>query len=75
MNNAKLIKIGNSVGVRIPKEALEKLNLSEGDELTLTVDNEGINLTPYDPDFHTAMAIYKKNASRFRNAMRALADG
>ena len=75
MSNTKLRKIGNSTDITLPKEVLEKLNLSEGDTLNIVLTSDGIKLTPYDPNFDKAMELFKKNASRFRNAMRALADG
>ena len=37
----KLRKIGNSVGVVLPKEALARLNAHEGDTVVLTETTEG----------------------------------
>ena len=34
--DVKLRKVGNSVGLVLPKEALARLNAGEGDTLTLT---------------------------------------
>jgi hypothetical protein len=37
----KLRKIGNSVGVVLPKEALSRLNVAEGDTVALTEAPDG----------------------------------
>ena len=36
MYNLKIRRVGNSLGVTIPKAALEELNVGEGDVLYLT---------------------------------------
>ena len=41
----KLRKVGNSVGVVLPKEALAHLKAEEGDTVTLTEAQDGIRLT------------------------------
>jgi antitoxin MazE len=69
----KLRKIGNSLGVTIPKEVLEKFKLVEGDSLSLIETREGIQLTPYDPEFEKAMAIYREGSIKYKNALRELA--
>ena len=43
----KLRKVGNSVGVVLPKEALARLNVAEGDTLALTDAPDGsLRVTP-----------------------------
>ncbi len=65
--------IGNSAGTTIPKPMLERYHLGEGDTIHLVETDEGILITPFDPDFNQAMEIYAEGARNFRNAMRALA--
>ena len=65
--------IGNSAGATIPKAMLERLRLAEGDRVHLVETEEGILITPFDPDFAEAMEIYAEGAKRYRNAMRELA--
>ncbi|HIF05638.1 MAG TPA: AbrB/MazE/SpoVT family DNA-binding domain-containing protein [Gemmatimonadetes bacterium] len=65
--------IGNSAGTTIPKPLLERYNLAEGDSVHLVETEEGILITPFDPAFDEAMAIYAEGAKRYRNAMRELA--
>ncbi len=64
--------IGNSAGATIPKAMLERYHLAEGDAVTLVETPDGILITPYDPAFAEAMAIYVEGAKSYRNAMREL---
>jgi putative addiction module antidote len=65
--------IGNSAGTTIPKAMLERYRLAEGDRVHLVETDEGILITPFDPEFSEAMEIYAEGARRYRNAMRELA--
>lgn len=70
----KLRKIGNSVGVVLPKEALARLNATEGDVLVLTETTDGgFRLTATDPSFAEKMTVAEKISRRYRNALRELA--
>lgn len=68
-----LRKMGGSVGATLPKDIAERLHVREGDELYVIETDEGVLLTPYDPDFQKAMAAYQRTASKYRNALRELA--
>jgi putative addiction module antidote len=69
----KLRKIGNSLGLILPKEVTDQLHVGEGDTLHLVTDADGAHLTPYDPDFESAMEAFEETRRNFRNALRALA--
>ncbi len=70
----KLRKIGNSLGVVVPKEALARLNAAEGDVLVLTETTDGgFRLTATDPSFAEKMSVAEKISRRYRNALRELA--
>ena len=69
----KLRKIGNSLGVILPKEVADQLHVGEGDTLHLITDANGAHLTPFDPDFDAAMNAFKKTRRKYRNALRTLA--
>lgn len=66
--------IGNSAGTTIPKPMLERYHLREGDPVHLIELEDGILITPFDPDFDEALEIYEEGAKRYRNAMRKLAE-
>ena len=70
----KLRKIGGSVATIIPKPMLERLNLDAGDEIFLAETEDGLMLTPFDPDFEDAMEAYKRGSKKYRNALRKLAE-
>lgn len=64
--------IGNSAGVTIPKEMLERYDLEAGDKVFLQETDNGVLLTPLDPDFAKAMEVARNVSKRYRNALRAL---
>ena len=69
----KLRKIGNSVGVVLPKEVLAHLKADEGDTVTLTEAQDGVRLTAGNPEFAKTMAVFESLNRRYRNALRELA--
>jgi putative addiction module antidote len=73
MHTLKIRRIGNSLGVTLPKEILQKLNVGEGDSLFITETADGIQITPYDPDFEAAMQAFGETRKNYRNALRELA--
>ena len=73
MATLKLRKVGSSLGVIIPKDVLDALHLAEGDEIYVRANNDGLYLTPYDPDFNAAMEAFGRTRRKYRNALRKLA--
>ncbi|MFT3867065.1 MAG: hypothetical protein QM715_01080 [Nibricoccus sp.] len=70
----KLRKIGNSVGVVLPKAALAKLESAEGDTLILSeAPGGGYRVTPNKNAFAEQMAVAADVARRYRNTLRELA--
>ena len=70
----KIRKVGNSLGVTFPKELLEALNVTEGDELYVLRTERGFELTPYNPDFSAEMDAYRHVSRKHRNALRELSQ-
>jgi putative addiction module antidote len=74
MQELKVRKFGNSLGVVLPKEVIRRLGTGEGERLFLVESSEGAyELTPYDPAFAEKMAKAEGIMSRYRNTLRALA--
>ena len=74
MLQLKVRKIGNSLGVVLPKQAVSRLNADEGDSLFLVEDPEGgYQLTSYDPAFEKKMQKAEDIFRRFRNTLHVLA--
>jgi putative addiction module antidote len=69
----KIRRIGNSYGLILSKELLDELGVGEGDVLYPVRTTDGVRLTPYDPEFATAMETSRDFVRRYRNAMRELA--
>lgn len=68
----KLKKLGGSVAAVLPKAMLDRFNLASGDEVHVIETEEGLLVTPFDPDFEEAMTVYQRGARRYRNALREL---
>lgn len=69
----KIIKIGNSAGVILPKELLAQLRVELGDTLYASESNEGVRLTGSDPDFETKMEVAERIMREDRDILRVLA--
>ena len=69
----KLKKIGGSAAIVLPKSMLDRFHLEAGDEVAVVETENGLLVTPYDPDFEEAMEHYARGARKYRNAMRELA--
>ncbi|MFA7603007.1 MAG: AbrB/MazE/SpoVT family DNA-binding domain-containing protein [Novosphingobium sp.] len=71
---AKLIKVGNSTGIIIPKEVLTRLRVSQGDELHFAERANGeFTVGKYDPDFARAMELAEEIMHEDRDILRVLA--
>jgi putative addiction module antidote len=67
-------KIGNSVGLILPKELLARLKLKEGDTLHIVEQTErGLKLSPYDPKHAKAMEIARRAFRTYADTFKALA--
>jgi putative addiction module antidote len=74
MLELKVRKIGNSLGVVLPKEAVSRLHADEGDRLFLIEGPNGVyQLTPYDPIFEKKMKKAGDIIGRYRNTLHSLA--
>ena len=74
MVQLKIVKVGNSLGVRLPREVLGRMHLGDGDKLILTEAPEGgYRLSPYDPEFERQMEIAEEGMREYRNTLRELA--
>jgi putative addiction module antidote len=70
----KLRKVGNSVGVVLPKEALARMNVAAGDAVFLTETTDGgFRIAGSNPDFAKKMKVAAGLSRRYRNALKELA--
>ena len=67
-------KVGNSLGLILPKELLARLKLKEGDKLHVVEQTErGIKLSPYDPKHAKAMELARRSFRKYADTYKALA--
>jgi putative addiction module antidote len=70
----KLRKVGNSVGVVLPKEALARLNANDGDAVYLTDSTDGgFRITATNPEYAHKMKAAERLSRRYRHALKELA--
>ena len=71
---AKIISIGNSAGIILPKETLAQLKVEKGDTVYISETPSGVSLTPYDEEFMRKMESAERVMNRYRDALRKLAE-
>jgi putative addiction module antidote len=74
MVELKVRKFGNSLGVVLPKEVVNRLRTGSGKPLFLVEGLDGgYQLTPYDPLFKKKMKKADDIIARYRNTLHVLA--
>jgi putative addiction module antidote len=74
MVELKVRRVGNSLGVVLPKEVVSRLSTKEGGRLFLSEAPDGAyRLTAYEPDFAEKMAKAEDIIGRYRNTLHVLA--
>ena len=69
----KLRQSGGSVSATLPKDMADRLHLEAGERVWALETDQGILITPYDPDTEQALKIAAKAAKKYRAALRELA--
>jgi len=69
----KITTVGNSAGIVLPREILERLRVGKGDTLFATETPDGIELRPFDDEFAEQMAIAEQVMREDRDVLRKLA--
>ena len=70
----KIIAIGNSAGIILPKEILARLNVGKGDSLYITEGSQGIRLVPFDEEFASQMEAAREVMRENRDVLKKLAE-
>lgn len=70
----KITAIGNSFGVILPKDVLDKLRASKGDSLLVMETRNGVELSTYDAEVAMQMEIAEKVMREDRDVLRKLAE-
>jgi len=70
----KIIAIGNSAGIILPKEILARLNVAKGDAVYVNETLTGLQISPYDEEFGAKMEVADRVIRRYRDAFKKLAE-
>ena len=73
MHTLKLTQIGNSIGVILPREVLERLKLEKGESLFLTETPNGYAMTPHDPALDEQIQAGRELMREHRDTFHRLA--
>ena len=74
MTTLKLTTVGNSTGVVLPREVLQHLRVEKGDKLYVLETPNGIQLTPYSPEFGKQVEIAEQVMREDRDVLKKLAE-
>ena len=74
ISKLKITTVGNSVGIVLPRDILERLRVGKGDYLCATETPDGIELRAYDEEFAGDMAIAENVMRENRDLLRKLAE-
>ncbi|MFQ5591968.1 MAG: AbrB/MazE/SpoVT family DNA-binding domain-containing protein [Phycisphaerae bacterium] len=74
MTTVKVTTVGNSAGIVLPRELLERLRVEKGDTLYALETPKGIELTPYDPEFAEQMDAAEQLMREDRDALKKLGE-
>ncbi len=69
----KVVQVGNSLGVVLPRDVLDELNVVKGDQLFITKSPEGYRVTRNDPEFERRMGLAREIMRRRHSVLRELA--
>jgi putative addiction module antidote len=69
----KIRKIGNSLGVTLPKQLIDELHLKSGDKLTIEKNGPNLELKPVDPEFEEWAEAYRQANTDYKEVLKELA--
>lgn len=70
----KIRKIGNSLGVILPKQLIEELHLKTGDKVSIERKGANLELRPVDPEFEEWAEAYRELNTDYKDVLKALAE-
>jgi putative addiction module antidote len=70
----KVTTIGNSVGIVLPKEVLNRLHVEKGDIVYITDSPEGVRLSAYSDEFAQKLEAFEHVMRENRDVLKKLAE-
>jgi putative addiction module antidote len=74
MAAAKVISIGNSIGIILPKEVASRLRVEKGDTVYITDSPDGVRLSAYDDSLAQKLDAMEQVMRENRDVLRRLAE-
>ena len=69
----KIVQIGNSLGVILPKAIAERFDLDKGDQVAIIELSDGLKVMPGNPEVEEQLKVARKVMKDYRNTLRELA--
>ncbi len=69
----KVRKVGNSLGVTLPKNVVEELHLKDGDTLSIKTEEGSLKLDPVDTEFEEWAEAYRSANMDYKDVLKELA--
>ncbi|MBO6792921.1 MAG: AbrB/MazE/SpoVT family DNA-binding domain-containing protein [Balneolaceae bacterium] len=69
----KIRKIGNSLGITLPKQVIDELHLKDGDKLEIITNNSVLQLKQVDSDFEDWAEAYRELNTTYKDVLKELA--
>jgi putative addiction module antidote len=74
MLRVQIKKIGNSDGLLLPRELMQRLDLKRGQFLSVVeLPGGGFQIVPYDPDFERTLNLADEIMDEYKDALATLA--
>lgn len=73
MLKVKIIAVGNSLGIILPKETLARLGVQKGDSVQYELDGETLCLLKADDTYNAAISAGRECFERYATTLAALA--
>ena len=71
-SKTKVKRIGGSLALIVPKVVVDSMDLKEGDEMFISSNQDGMNVSPFDPEFAAAMEDAREFMRSHKNAFNEL---
>lgn len=71
--NITVRRVGNSLGIILPKETLDRYGLKEGDTVDMVESETAIELRPQNADLTEQLKAARVGMQKYRVALRELA--
>ncbi|MGM0460318.1 MAG: AbrB/MazE/SpoVT family DNA-binding domain-containing protein [Bacteroidota bacterium] len=69
----KIRKVGNSLGVILPKQLVDELHLKTGDKVSIERKGSNLEIRPVDPEFEDWAEAYREVNTDYKEVLKELA--